>query len=102
MPWAGGKPPPNKTRIVIDFVGGPLAELDKEAPVELVLNATRGTLENKVVYQVAGTQRWRAFFDIEATGRDPADIRAYLRLGDRPLTETWLYQHLPYYRTLLD
>jgi len=100
---AGVKPPPaNKTRIVIDFAGGPLAELDKEAPVELVLNATRGTLANKVAFQLAGTQRWRAFFDIEATGRDPADVRAYLRLGDRPLTETWLYQHLPYYRTLLD
>ena len=32
---------------------------------------------------------------------NPVDIRVYLRLGDQALTETWLYQYIPYYRTWL-
>jgi len=94
-------PPPNKSRIVIDFAGGPLENLDEKAPVQLVLNATNGKLENENVLQIEGTKRWRAFFDIEPENMNPVDIRAYLRLGDRALTETWLYQYIPYYRTLL-
>jgi glucan biosynthesis protein len=27
---------------------------------------------------------------------EPADIRAYLRLGDKTLTETWFYQYIPF------
>jgi glucans biosynthesis protein len=98
---AGIKPPPNKSRIVIDFAGGSLESLDEKAPVQLVLNVTSGKIENETVLQLEGTKRWRAFFDIEAENLNPVDIRAYLRLGDQALTETWLYQYLPYYRTLL-
>ena len=94
-------PPPNKSKIVIDFSGGPLDQLDGKAPVQLVLDASGGKIDEDFVIQVVGTKRWRAFFDIEAENMNPVDIRAYLRLGDRALTETWLYQYIPYYRTLL-
>ncbi|HYQ91811.1 MAG TPA: glucan biosynthesis protein D [Candidatus Competibacteraceae bacterium] len=94
-------PPPNKSRIVIDFAGGPLDQLDAKAPVQLVLTVSSGKVEEENVTQVTGTKQWRAFFDIEPENMNPVDIRAYLRLGDRTLTETWLYQYLPYYRTLL-
>lgn len=93
--------PPHKTKIVIDFAGGPLENLDKTAPVQLMLNASSGKIENDYVLQVVGTQHWRAFFDIEAENMNPVDIRIYLRLGDQALTETWIYQYIPYYRTLL-
>lgn len=95
-------PPPNLTKIVIDFEGGPLEQLDRKAPVQLVLNATGGKITEESVLQVVGMKRWRVFFDIEAESRDPIDIRVYLRLGDQALTETWLYQYIPYVRTLLD
>ena len=93
--------PPHKTKIVIDFAGGPLENLDKTAPVQLMLNASSGKIENDYVLQVVGTQHWRAFFDIEAENMNPVDIRIYLRLGDQALTETWIYQYIPYYRSLL-
>ncbi len=93
--------PPHKTKIVIDFAGGPLEALDKAASVQLMLNAGDGKIENDYVLQVVGTKHWRAFFDIEAKNMNPVDIRAYLRLGDQALTETWLYQYIPSYRTLL-
>jgi glucans biosynthesis protein len=40
-------------------------------------------------------ERWRALFDLDVTGSEPVDLRAYLKLGDRALTETWIYQHFP-------
>ena len=67
-----------------------------------MLNATSGKIENENVLHVEGTKRWRAFFDIEAENMNPVDIRAYLRLGDQALTETWIYQYIPYYRKLLE
>jgi len=36
-----------------------------------------------------------AFFDVELKGGDPLDMRCYLLLGKRTLTETWLYQYFP-------
>jgi periplasmic glucans biosynthesis protein len=28
-------------------------------------------------------------------GPEPVDMRTFLRKGDQPLTETWLYQYFP-------
>ena len=39
---------------------------------------------------------WRAQFDLTVDGRAPVDMRLYLRSGDQTLTETWLYQYLPF------
>ena len=47
------------------------------------------------VIKVVGTKRWRAIFDIQAEGRDPVDLRCFLGLGEKTLSETWLYQHFP-------
>jgi glucans biosynthesis protein len=46
--WGGilvGQPHPNNKvwRLVIDFAGGPLGGIEKNAPVKLVVSATRGT-----------------------------------------------------------
>jgi glucans biosynthesis protein len=29
-------------------------------------------------------------------GEDPVEMRCFLRAGDKVLTETWLYQYLPF------
>ena len=92
-----GQPrPKDRNKIVIDFAGGPLEQLKQRDPVKLVIGATRGTVDNDYALQVVGTKHWRAFFDIAVDGHEPVDIRAFLRLGDTPLTETWLYQYIPF------
>ncbi|MFO1433176.1 MAG: glucan biosynthesis protein [Candidatus Competibacteraceae bacterium] len=87
--------PEHKAWFAIDFAGGPLEQLDKQAPVKLVAGTTRGSLRNPGAFQVAGTRRWRGNFDIELEGAEPLDLRAYLRLNDQALSETWLYQFVP-------
>jgi periplasmic glucans biosynthesis protein len=101
--WTGmggvyGQPrPKNKRKIVIDFEGGPIADLPESArdTVEVVVTPAGGTVDNVYSHRVVGTKRWRAFIDVAAAGREPVDLRLFLRLGDHTLTETWLWQYIP-------
>ena len=92
-----GQPRPAGARkFVIDFEGGPLDALKKLDPVKPVVNASRGRIDNAYALQIVGTRTWRAFFDLYAEGPEPVDLRCFLRLGERTLTETWLYQYIPF------
>lgn len=96
----GGRPglerPPGVRKFVIDFQGPVFARLGPRDGVELVLNVSRGTIGEVFTHPVQDQrERWRALFDIAATGSEPVDMRAYLRHGERTLTETWLYQYFP-------
>ncbi len=46
---------------------------------------------------MAAIQGIRAMFDIKPTDDsvEPIELRLYLKSGDRPLSETWLYQWTP-------
>ena len=92
-----GQPRPEGARkFVIDFEGGPLTELEKQDEVEVVVEASRGRLDNVYALQIVGTRDWRAFFDLYVDGPEPVELRCFLRLGDRTLTETWLYRYIPF------
>jgi periplasmic glucans biosynthesis protein len=95
----GGEPgqahPKGTYKFVIEFFGAPLEQL---APGDLptpVVSASRGEIAHAFAEPIPNTKRWRAVFDLAAAGSEPVELRLYLRLGDRPLTETWLYQYLP-------
>jgi glucans biosynthesis protein len=92
-----GQPRPEGSRkFVIDFAGAPLETLKKQDKVLAEVTHSRGNLSNVYALQVVGTKIWRAFFDLQAEGIEPVDLRCFLRLGDRALTETWIYQYLPF------
>jgi glucans biosynthesis protein len=92
----GHKRPEGVRKFVIDFQGPIFRGLGRDDGVELVVTPSRGTLSNAYSHPVVGQrERWRALFDLEATGSDPVDIRAYLRRGTRALTETWVLQYFP-------
>ena len=45
--------------------------------------------------KVVGTDRWRALFDLQVEGSAPVDLRLFLKLGGKTLSETWIYQYFP-------
>ena len=70
--------------------------LGRNDGVELIVNVSRGTLSGVYNYPVVDQkQRWRAMFDIKASGTEPVDLRVFLRKGKQALTETWIYQYFP-------
>src|SRR5699024_1711676 len=87
--------PKNGCKLVIDFTGGPLAQLEQRYDLEVNVEASRGSIKNPHALKVVGTELWRAAFDLLVDGSEPVDLRCYLRLGDRTLTETWVYQYFP-------
>ena len=92
-----GKDMPKDTvKFAIDFDGGELTALDREAEgVEAVVSASRGEVSLVNAYSVKVDTAWRATFDMKAEGTDPVELRCYLKRGDGVLTETWLYQYFP-------
>ncbi|SEQ32993.1 glucans biosynthesis protein [Solimonas aquatica] len=93
-----GQPRPQGVRkFMVEFLGGPLEKLPFGTKPEAVLWASRGQFSyvftEAVPDDVPG--HWRAQFDLTVDGSEPVDMRLYLRLGDKTLSETWLYQYHP-------
>jgi glucans biosynthesis protein len=93
-----GQPRPRGVRkFLVEFRGGPLADIPFGVKPEVVLTASRGTfsyiLTEAVPNDVPG--HWRAQFDLTVDGTEPVEMRCFLKAGDKVLTESWLYQYWP-------
>ncbi|HEY8606101.1 MAG TPA: glucan biosynthesis protein D [Noviherbaspirillum sp.] len=84
-------------RFVVDFVGGNLKLLGKDAKVIPVVTASRGEIELASARPLEHVQGYRLMFDLRPTDSNmaPIDLRAYMTAGGAPLCETWLYQWSP-------
>lgn len=82
-------------RFILDFASGPLNELKAGEAVDLVVTASRGQIQTRTVQKNMATGGWRAFFDLIPEEGRVSDLRAFLKLGDDVLTETWSYQWPP-------
>jgi len=83
---------PSRRRFVIDFGGEALTLLAEDAPVQAVVSASTGEIQNVVVHKNPHTKGWRLSFELLPQGSDPAELRCFLKLGNDALTETWSYQ----------
>jgi glucans biosynthesis protein len=90
-----GESEPDKRKFVIDFVGGRLSDLNPTAPVEAVVTASTGRIDNQAVQRNDFIGGWRVFFDLKPEGEAPVEIRCFLKSGEDALTETWSYQWSP-------
>jgi periplasmic glucans biosynthesis protein len=81
----------------VDFAGGELGALAKDANVEAVISTSKGTTEHVTAHYIEEIKGYRALFDIRPPddSNEIIDLRLYLRIDSRPLTETWIYQWMP-------
>jgi glucans biosynthesis protein len=95
-------------KFILDFAGGKLEALPADKPLTAVVSADpRAKLVEQQLYKNSVTKGWRLVFQItfEEPGsldkvlpqskRAPAELRAFLKLGDSALTETWTYTYQP-------
>ncbi|WP_210179607.1 glucan biosynthesis protein [Bosea sp. PAMC 26642] len=98
----GGQPgtvrPRGVRKFMVEFLGPALEKIPFGVKPEVVLSASRGSFSyvfaEAVPDDVPG--HWRAQFDLTVEGNDPVEMRCFMRGGDAVLTETWLYQYLPF------
>ena len=81
----------------VDFAGGELGALAKDAAVEAVISTSRGQTEHVTAHYVQEFNGYRALFDVKPPedSIEPIDMRLYLRLEGRALSETWIYLWTP-------
>jgi glucans biosynthesis protein len=98
---AGGVPgqprPADQVRYVIDFDGASLKGLTAKDGVEGDIWVGEGaSIIRSYALPIVGSGRWRLTFDLQPEpDADTVDMRAFLRAGDKALTETWLGQLHP-------
>lgn len=88
----GGGKAKGSYRFVIDFAGGPLSDLPAQAEVSAIVTPEGGSqVLNQSVGYVKPSQRWRLSILAKPAEGKPLALRAFLKRGDKTLTETWTY-----------
>ncbi len=83
---------PHTRRFIVDFTGGELSYfLHKPDLIELVPSVSRGRIDRHFLVPHPVVDGFRAGIDVAVEPGGTTDIRAYLRAGDRALTETWTF-----------
>ena len=99
----GGQPglprPKGVRKFVVEFLGGPLATLPYGVKPDMVVTASRGSLQGYRLIEAVPDDvpgHWRAEFDLTVDGADPVEMRCFLQANGETLTETWMFQYHPF------
>ena len=99
----GGQPglprPAGVRKFVVEFLGGPLSTLPYGVKPEMVVTASRGSLQGYRLIEAVPDDvpgHWRAEFDLTVDGADPVEMRCFLQANGETLTETWMFQYHPF------
>jgi glucans biosynthesis protein len=84
-------------RFVVDFAGGPLAGLDRNAQVKATIKTSAGEIELTSVLPLTSINGYRVRFDLVPPDEteNPINLRMILTSGGKTLSETWTYQWSP-------
>ncbi len=91
---SGSNAPSDSTlrRFLIDFAGGDLAfYLTDPGQVQLVPSTSAGRIVHTSVTPNDHIEGFRAAIDVKLEPGQSADLRAFLKAGNRTLTETWTF-----------
>ncbi len=95
LPGQNAAAPSSQRRFIVDFSGGDLSSLESTQLVEAHLEISAGQTSDLRVQPLPDGRGWRAVFRLAPAGNRPADMRLYLTLDGRRLTETWSYVWYP-------
>ena len=87
---------PSARRFAVDFAGGVLDRVGRDATVDISVSTLAGTISDARAERLPDGSGWRASFVITPEGERPPDIRLFL-VGEEeePVTETWSYVWYP-------
>lgn len=95
IPGSDEKPPRSSRQFIVDFSGGELANLDASQPVQAELTAANGDIEDVITMRLPADHKWRVAFKLNPEQEKPVDMRLFLKLRGRRLSETWNYVWRP-------
>jgi glucans biosynthesis protein len=78
-------------RFWLDFTGGDIPSLADSLPVQAIVTVSTGKVDD-IVCQKLDPGVWRAAFTFTPDGKKDAEMRTFLKLRDRSLSETWTFR----------
>jgi glucans biosynthesis protein len=89
---SNGPSDPTHRRFIIDFAGGELEYyLGDPSQVQFVPSTSAGRITHTFLMPNDHTNGFRTAIDIKLDPGQSTDLRAFLRAGNRALTETWTF-----------
>jgi len=83
---------PGARRFIVDFAGGELGfHMADPERVEIVPSVSTGRINRAFLVPNPKINGFRAFIDVVMDPGQSGDLRAFLRSGQKALTETWTY-----------
>ena len=83
---------PGSRRFIIDFSGGDLAYFSNDPSLVVVVpTSTNGRIIRSFLVPNPHIGGFRAGIDVELQPGQSTDLRAFLKAGNRALTETWTF-----------
>ncbi len=83
-------------RFILDFSGGNLAyQLKAAQDVQIIASTSSGKITRTSLTPNIAIHGFRALIDVDVPAGQTADLRAFLKVGTRTLTETWTYPWRP-------
>jgi glucans biosynthesis protein len=83
----------DKNRLfVLEAAGDELKQLAVDAKPQLEVSADQGQLLNPMLMPNPETGGWRISLELAPKSAKAVELRARIKLGDTPLTETWTYR----------
>jgi glucans biosynthesis protein len=83
---------PTARRFIVDFAGGDLPYfLSSPELVQVAASSSAGRITHSHVVPNEHTRGFRCAFDVKLDRGQRTDLRCFLRVGGRALTETWTY-----------
>ena len=90
---AGAAEKAGTTRFLVDFAGGRLGSIALTAEnLELVATSSKGGISAQTVVHNPAIGGFRASFDVALPPGEDIDLRAFVKLGEHVVTETWSYR----------
>ena len=89
---AGVETKADTRKFVVDFAGGVLSGLPRDAEIEPVVSAAGGEVVEAILSPVDGKDIWRLVIEVRAKRDAVVELKAAIEGYDRRLTETWAYQ----------
>ncbi len=87
-----GAGPNNRRRFAIDFSGEGDQPAIRASAVQLVAQASPGSIHDPVVSENPEVNGLRLQFDLDPEGSAVVEMRIELKSGDRRIAETWVYR----------
>lgn len=91
----GNPPPKSKRQFAVDFQGGDLEKLPLNTMVEAELSKNAGKVTDLHVSKLPNGKSYRVSFKIEPDGNTVVDMRLFLKVNDKRLSEVWSYPWYP-------